>query len=101
MSRFGLILFSLLFLKSCSARDEPVQCRRRHTQRREGPGDAVPVSTAAVVQKAMPVAVAAVGTAEAMEAVGDRLRSRALLPDAREVHDYFDRFLHVLRRDPL
>jgi HAE1 family hydrophobic/amphiphilic exporter-1 len=36
-----------------------------------------------------------------MEALSDRLRSGALLPDAREVHDYFDRFLHVLRRDPL
>ncbi len=36
-----------------------------------------------------------------MEALSDRLRSGVLLPDAREVHDYFDRFLHVLRRDPL
>ena len=36
-----------------------------------------------------------------MEALSDRLRSGALLPDAREIHDYFNRLFHVLRRDPL
>jgi HAE1 family hydrophobic/amphiphilic exporter-1 len=36
-----------------------------------------------------------------MEALSDRLRSGAFFPDAREVHDYFNRLFHVLRRDPL
>jgi hypothetical protein len=36
-----------------------------------------------------------------MEALSERLRSRALLPDRGQVHDHFDRLLHVLRRDPL
>src|SRR5438094_9986137 len=29
------------------------------------------------------------------------LRAGVFLPDAAEVHDYFDRFFHVLRRHPL
>jgi HAE1 family hydrophobic/amphiphilic exporter-1 len=36
-----------------------------------------------------------------MEALSERLRSGALLPNFREVHDHVGRFLHVLRRDPL
>jgi HAE1 family hydrophobic/amphiphilic exporter-1 len=36
-----------------------------------------------------------------MEALSERLRSRALLPDRGQIHDHFDRLLHVLRRDPL
>jgi HAE1 family hydrophobic/amphiphilic exporter-1 len=36
-----------------------------------------------------------------MEALSDRLRSRALLPDRREVHDHVDRPLHVLHGHPL
>jgi hypothetical protein len=36
-----------------------------------------------------------------MEAISVRLRSGALFPDSREIHDYFNRLFHVLRRDPL
>jgi HAE1 family hydrophobic/amphiphilic exporter-1 len=36
-----------------------------------------------------------------MEALNDRLRSRSLFPDRRQIHDYVYRFLHVLHRDPL
>jgi HAE1 family hydrophobic/amphiphilic exporter-1 len=36
-----------------------------------------------------------------MEALSDRLRSRALLPNGGQIHDYFHRLLHVLHRDPL
>jgi HAE1 family hydrophobic/amphiphilic exporter-1 len=36
-----------------------------------------------------------------MEALTERLRSGALFPNAGEVHNHFDRLLHVLRREPL
>jgi len=36
-----------------------------------------------------------------MEALSERLRSRALVPDRSQVHDYFHRLLHILHRHPL
>jgi len=36
-----------------------------------------------------------------MEAFGERLRSGAFVPNRSQVHDHFDRLLHVLHRHPL
>ena len=80
MSRFGLILFSLLFLTSCSTHATNQSNAGAGTRpRREGAGDAVPVSTAAVVRKTMPVDVAAVGTAEAISTVQIRAQATGQL----------------------
>jgi multidrug efflux system membrane fusion protein len=66
--RSFVVLCSVL-LVSCSAHANSDSTQLNRGTRSRGKADAVPVSTATVVQKAVPLDVAAVGTAEAISAV--------------------------------
>jgi multidrug efflux system membrane fusion protein len=62
------ILLLALLLASCSTKTDTTGTNQ-HSRRAQGSADAVPVSTAAVVEKPVPVDVAGVGTAEAISSV--------------------------------
>jgi membrane fusion protein, multidrug efflux system len=63
-----VVLLLSLLLASCSAKTDTTGTNE-HSRRTQGSADAVPVSTAAVVEKPVPVDIAGVGTAEAISSV--------------------------------
>jgi multidrug efflux system membrane fusion protein len=68
--RFALMLLLCpVLLASCSAHSSSQTPRTTQTARSRGNSDAVPVATAVVVEKAVPLDVAGVGTAEAISSV--------------------------------
>ena len=87
------VVVALIVVTGCSNPSDSQSAHANQTGARSNT-EAVPVATAVVVEKRLPLDVPAVGTAEA-------IRSGAFVPDRSQVHDHFHRLLHVLHRHPL
>ena len=97
--------FELLPLRGYSADPQSTRPNQRSARQTT---EAVPVSTAVVVDKPMRLLVSQTLTLYVtpvfyicVERISERLRSGAFVPDRGQVYDHFNRLLHVLHRHPL